>query len=92
MSTNFETLANAIKLKLEFRFSAEQLEDSYIYSELERIMVEWKTGKFTSAKTDIGAAAVKLFDSGLPEDDELANEICRLAEIFRRRARTDLNS
>ena len=88
MTTNFESLANSIKLKLELRFSSEKLKNNYIYAELDRITAEWKSGKFTSLKTDIGTAAVKLFDSGLPEDDELANEICRLAEMFRRKTHT----
>jgi hypothetical protein len=91
MTTNFENLADAIKLKLELRFSAEQLKNNYVYSELKRITAEWKTGKISS-KTDIGTAAVKLFDSGLPEDDELANEISRLAELFRRRLHTETHS
>ena len=85
MTKNFESLARAIKIKLELRFSKEQLRNNYIYSELERITTEWKTGKLTTSKTDIGIAAVKVFDSGLPEDDELANEICRLAEMFKRK-------
>ena len=37
-------------------------------------------------ESDIGVAAVKLFDSGLPGDDELVNDICKLSEMFRRRA------
>jgi hypothetical protein len=85
MSVNFETLANSLKSQLEQRFGKERLKGDYIYKELERITLEWKTGKFTSNKTDIGVAAVKLFDSGLPEDDELANGLCTLAEMFRRR-------
>jgi hypothetical protein len=86
MTTDFEALANSLKSKLELRFGKEKLKDNYIYRELERIILEWKSGKFTSKKTDIGIAAVKLFDSGLPEDDELVNDLCKLATMFRRRA------
>jgi hypothetical protein len=86
MTANFEALANSIKSKLELRFGKDRLKDNYIYKELERITLEWKSGAFTSKKTDIGIAAVKLFDSGLPEDDELVNDLSKLSEMFRQRA------
>lgn len=86
MTTDFETLADSIKSKLELRFGKDQLKDNYISKELERITQEWKSGTFTSKKSDIGIAAVKFFDSGLPGDDELVNDLCKLSEMFRRRA------
>jgi hypothetical protein len=72
MKQDFVRLAESIRSKMETRFSKEKLRDNYIYRELNRLVAEWETGKFSSNKTDIGIAAVKLFDSASLEDDELA--------------------
>ena len=84
MTKDFETLASEIKKKLELRFSKEALQDIYIYNELDRITKAWKQDPTTKKKTDIGVAAVKFFDSGSREDEELAGEISKLARIFNR--------
>lgn len=79
-------LIQSIRAKqlLQKRLSKEQLANDYIYNQIDKLVSEVELNRFTSVKTDIGQAAIKIFDSGSPEDNELCEAISDLAETYRR--------
>jgi hypothetical protein len=85
MKSEFEALAYDVKNTLESRIRIELLQKDYIYTELNRMIAEWTTGKFTSVETEIGMAAIKTFDSGLSDDRELNSRILKLEKLFNRK-------
>ena len=84
MNSEFIKLAESIKAKLESRFSQDMLSKMYVYESLLGIIAEFHTGNFSSNKTDIGVAAAKSFDSNSSEDNELMNDIGRLARMYKK--------
>ncbi len=83
MNSEFINLAESIKANLESRFSRDILSKMYVYESLLSIIAEFHTGNFSSKRTDIGVAAAKSFDSNSREDNELLNDIGRLARIYK---------
>lgn len=84
MKQKFIDQTKRVKELLENRFSKEQLVNDYIYNQLDKLVAEVEANQFSSAKTDIGQAAIKLLDSGSAEDNALSNAICDLSEMYRR--------
>jgi hypothetical protein len=70
MKPDFLALADSIRSKLEKRFGKKGPHGDYFFKELDRLTNEWKLGKFTTDKSDIGIAGIKTFDSGSAEDEE----------------------
>lgn len=83
MNSEFITLAMSIKRRLEERFSPSLLIKNYVYTTLNELILEYSKGNFSSKKTDIGIAAVKMFDSNSKEDNELVSDISRLAKMYK---------
>ncbi len=76
--TNFLELAESVKKRLELRFPRNPHGYSPV-GEVDKMIAN------TLTKTSIGAFAVKALDSGTPEDDQLCNDMCRLAHLYNRR-------
>lgn len=85
MDKDVGILVNSINLKLKQRLSDEKLKNNYIFNELERIILDWDSEVSIERKSDIGVAAIKIFDSGSLEDNELVNDICKLSEMYRKK-------
>ncbi|MCX6127701.1 MAG: hypothetical protein NTX25_01395 [Proteobacteria bacterium] len=83
MTSEFLTLAMSIKHRLEARFSPSLLINNYVYTTLNELILEYQNGNFSSKRTDIGIAAVKMFDSNSNEDNELVSDISRLAKLYK---------
>ncbi len=77
-------LALALKEKLEKRYSGNLLETDYLYIEVKDIIKHINDFDYIMRKTDIGHYSVQVFDSGLPEDDELRSAGCELSFWLKR--------
>ena len=84
MKQKFINQSEQVKKLLEVRFTKEQLAQNYIYQQLDKLVSEVETNLFTSNKTDIGQAAIKIYDSGITNDNELCTAICNLADMYHR--------
>ncbi len=83
MNDGFIKLADSIKIRLESRFSKIQLQNNYVYDTLIELISEYHSGKFRSRKTDIGIAAIKLFDTDNEEDNKLVSDLGKLAMLYK---------
>ena len=83
MKQKFFDLAEEIKKDLEKMYSKEELNDDYIYVNLLSLIEEFKTGQYSSPKTDIGIAAIKLFDTDSPRDKQMTSNISKLARLYK---------
>jgi len=77
MTGNFLDLARTIKK--EVLTVLPLAEDSYLGSELNRIIHEWEAGRFTQKATQIGLAALQMLSS---EDQKLISAICELEDLY----------
>jgi hypothetical protein len=84
MNKEFIVLANGIKDCLESRFQKDMLANDYVYQTLLDLISQYNSGRFSAKKTDIGIAAVKLFDSDTEEDNNLIGDISKLAKLYKR--------
>lgn len=84
MNSEFITLAMSIKHRLESRFSPSLLKNNYIYTTINELIIEYESGIFYKRNIDIGIAAVKMFDSNSHEDNDLVNDISRLAKMHKK--------
>jgi hypothetical protein len=84
VNSEFIQLAESIKANLESRFSHDMLSKMYVYESLLGIIAEFHNGNFSSNRSDIGVAAAKSFDSNSREDNELLNDIGRLARMYKK--------
>ena len=83
ISKEFIKLADSIKLRLESRFSKDQLNKIYVYDTLIELISKYHSGTFGACKTDIGIAAVKLFDSNSEENNRLVSDLVKLAQFYK---------
>lgn len=84
MKKDFLSLAKIVQSQLANIRSKEELKTDYIYQTINRLIVEVETGIFSTPKTDIGLAAIKMKDMGIPIGEELKNSIIYLDELYRR--------
>ncbi len=86
MRTDFEELATEIKEQLEKKWG-EKARDDYAYREVNRLVDEFNSGKFTAKSSDIGAYAVKMLQFGQGElDEQLSDAMVAIGNLYRRRS------
>ncbi len=83
MKEEFLALATSVLRRLENILSETELKEDYVYKKIPQLVNEVTTWNFSSPKTDIGLAAIKLEDMGIYKEKKIVDDLVHLSELYR---------